>query len=312
MISRRQILKGIAALTVASTGFGGYALAEPFRLNITRYRLTPPRWPRQLKLRVAVIADLHVCYPWMSLERVRQIVARTNALAPDIVLLPGDFVPSYRMKKFSKDVPHDEWAGVLAGLQAPLGRHAVLGNHDWWEDVAVQRRRKGPTPAGEALRRAGIPVYENDAARFEKDGEAFWLAGLADQWAYWPKRDRYQSFRRRGKVDYDGAHDLPGTLAKITDDAPVVLMVHEPDIFPNVPDRVALTICGHTHGGQVRLGGYAPFVPSKFGTRYIYGHIVEGGRDLIVSAGLGVSGLPLRFGRPPEIVVIELGEGSAV
>ena len=311
MITRRQFLKGLAAFTAAGTGFGGYALAEPFRLNVTRYHVMPRNWPRGMRLRIAVIADLHVCEPWMGLARVEAIVARTNALAPDIVLLPGDFVPSHRMTKFSMDVPHDEWAGVLAHLEAPLGRHAVLGNHDWWEDVAVQRRRKGPTPAGEALRRAGIPVYENDAVRLEVDGKAFWLAGLGDQWAFWPNRDRFERFRRRGKVDYDGVHDLPATLAKVTDDAPVILMVHEPDIFPDVPDRVALTICGHTHGGQVQLAGYTPIVPSKFGSRYVYGHIVEAGRNLVVSAGLGVSGLPLRFGRPPEIVVIELGHGTA-
>jgi len=96
------------------------------------------------------------------------------------------------------------------------------------------------------------------------------------------------------------------TLALATDDAPIVLMAHEPDIFPRVPDRVALTVCGHTHGGQVRLIGYAPIVPSKFGDRYVYGHIVEEGRNLVVSGGLGCSGLPLRFGSPPEIVMIEL------
>jgi predicted MPP superfamily phosphohydrolase len=83
-------------------------------------------------------------------------------------------------------------------------------------------------------------------------------------------------------------------------------MVHEPDIFPKVPSRVSLTVAGHTHGGQVRFGGYAPIVPSKFGGRYVYGHIVEEGRNLVVSAGLGCSGLPVRFGAPPEIVLIEL------
>jgi hypothetical protein len=73
-----------------------------------------------------------------------------------------------------------------------------------------------------------------------------------------------------------------------------------------VPDRVALTVSGHTHGGQVRVLGYAPIVPSRFGARYLYGHIVEEGRNLVVSGGLGCSGVPVRFGSPPEIVVIEV------
>lgn len=73
----------------------------------------------------------------------------------------------------------------------------MLGNHDWWEDIAVQRRRSGPV-AAEALERAGVPVYENDVMRLKKDGQAFWIAGLGDQWAFWPKRENYQRFRRRG------------------------------------------------------------------------------------------------------------------
>lgn len=307
VISRRQLLKGLAAFTAGGTGLGGYALAEPFRLNVTRYRVLPRRWPLSLKLRIAVIADLHACRPWMPVERIAQIVARTNALMPDVVLLPGDFVVGHRMSKFSSDVPHDEWAAALARLQAPLGVHAVLGNHDWWEDVAVQRRRSGPVAAALALRRAGIPVYENDVVRLEKDGQAFWIAGLGDQWAFWPRPENYVRFRLHGKLDYEGVDDLSGTLAKVSDDAPVILVAHEPDVFAQVPERVALTVCGHTHGGQVNLAGFTPIVPSKFGSRYVYGHIVEGGRDLVVSAGLGLSGLPVRFGRPPEIVVIELG-----
>ncbi|MCB1505866.1 MAG: metallophosphoesterase [Hyphomicrobiaceae bacterium] len=267
----------------------------------------PRNWPKDLRLRIAVIADLHVCPRWMPLDRVARIVARTNALAPDIVLLPGDFAPSRRMTKFAGREEPDAWARLLAKLEAPLGCHAVLGNHDWWDDIQVQMRRHGPTPSGEALKRAGIPVYENEAVRLEKDGQPFWLAGLGDQWAFWPRPQNYEEFRRGGKVGYEGVDDLPATLAKVTDDAPILLMVHEPDIFPEVPDRVALTVCGHTHGGQISLAGFTPVVPSKFGSRYVYGHIVEGGRDLIVSGGLGVSGMPVRFGVPPEIVVIDLG-----
>jgi hypothetical protein len=79
------------------------------------------------------------------------------------------------------------------------------------------------------------------------------------------------------------------TLAQVTDAAPVILLAHEPDIFPRVPARVALTLSGHTHGGQVRLFGYSPMVPSRFGNRFAYGHIVEEDRHLIVSGGLGCS-----------------------
>ncbi len=307
MITRRHFIRGFAAAGFSGFGLGGYALAEPFQLRVTRYRITPPGWPGGLRLRLAVIADLHACEPWMSRERIARIVARTNALGADAVLLLGDYVASERISRFSWPVAHHDWATALARLEAPHGVHAVLGNHDWWEDIEVQRRRCGPTPAGEALTRVGIRVYENEAVRLKTDRGAFWLAGLGDQWAFWPRRENYKSFKARGKIDYSGVADLPGTLDKITDDAPVVLMAHEPDIFPQVPERVALTIAGHTHGGQVRLLGYTPVVPSRYGSRYAYGHIVEGGRNLLVSAGLGCSGVPIRFGAPPEIVIAEIG-----
>ena len=109
-----------------------------------------------------------------------------------------------------------------------------------------------------------------------------------------------------------GLDDLPGTLAQITDEAPVVLLAHEPDIFPHVPPSVALTLSGHTHGGQVRLFGYSPVVPSHFGNRYAYGHVIEEGRHLIVSGGLGCSMAPVRLGVPPEINLVEVvGLGQA-
>lgn len=293
-------------LSAAGLGLGGYALAEPWRLNVTRYALTPPGWPKDFKLKLAIVADLHACDPWMSLARVRKIVARTNALNADVILLLGDFVAGYRLAKYSRTVAHDDWAAELAQLKAPLGVHAVLGNHDWWEEREVQDRRSGPIKAALALKKARIPVYENDAMRLVKNDQPFWLAGLGDQWAFWPKKENYLEFVRHGRVDYEGVHDLPSTLDKVTDAAPVILMAHEPDIFPDVPARVCLTLSGHTHGGQIRLGSFAPIVPSKFGRRYTYGHIVEDNRNLIVSGGLGCSALPVRFGSPPEIVVVDL------
>lgn len=291
---------------------GGYAVASTFRQSVTRYAVTPPGWPPGLCLRLAILADLHVCEPWMSLDRVEEIVAQTNDLETDAILLLGDYVAGHRIGKMSKPVSPAEWAKPLAGLKAPLGVHAVLGNHDWWDEREVQHRRSGPTRAGVALENAGIPVYENKAVRLTKDGMPFWLAGLGDQWAFWPNRSEYERFKQRGKVDYTGVHDLPKTLAQITAGVPVILMAHEPDIFPQVDARVSLTLSGHTHGGQVRIFGYSPVVPSKFKNRYAYGHIVEDNRHLIVSGGLGCSGLPIRFGSPPEIVVVALGGEALV
>jgi len=303
MFTRRQFLTALAGLVVTGASACGYAFAiEPYRLIFPRYRLTPARWPDGLKLKIAVIADLHACRPWMTVEHIRSIVAETNKQQADIVVLLGDFVTHHRFVKAPED--RDAWAGALAELKAPLGIHAILGNHDWWEDKTVQLRRSGPTPVGDALTRAGIPVYENDARRITKDGKAFWLAGLGDQWAFFYGRRRAQ---RTGRSGFQGVDDLPATLRQVTDDAPILMMAHEPDVFARMPERVSLTLSGHTHGGQVQLFGYAPIVPSRYGRRYLYGHVRENDRDLIVSGGLGCSGAPIRFGRPPEVPILELG-----
>lgn len=311
MISRRDLLKALTAFGFGTTAFGGYVAAETLGQSVTQYTMTPRGWPANLKLRIAILADLHICEPWMSVERVAAIVAQTNGLGADAILLLGDYVVGHRMMKFAKPIPVGAWAAEIGKLRAPLGVHAVLGNHDWWDEIEVQRRRSGPTRAGRALEAAGVPVYENKAVRLVKDGAPFWIAGLGDQWAYWPRDEDHATFLKNGKKDYLGVDDLQGTLAQITDDAPVILMAHEPDIFPEVPARVSLTLSGHTHGGQVRIFGYAPVVPSKYKNRYVYGHIVEDNRDLIVSGGLGCSGFPVRFGSPPEIVVVDL-EGGGV
>lgn len=305
MVTRRQVLKGAAALAVTGTGFGGYALAEPYRLKVTHYRVTPPNWPANLKLRIAALADFHFCEPYMSVARARAIVAQTNALGCDAVMLLGDYMAGGGISRFSGYIPEKEWAGALGELKAPFGVHAILGNHDWWEDEAAARAGR-PCAAQVALEAVGIPVHNNRAVRFEKAGAPFWVAGLGDQWALGLRRLATKDSKRQ-RYAYRGFDDLPATLEQVTDKAPLILMVHEPDIFPRVPSRVALTLAGHTHGGQVTFMGYAPRVPSRYGRRYVYGHVVEDARSIVISGGLGCSGLPVRFGCPPEIVVVELG-----
>jgi predicted MPP superfamily phosphohydrolase len=296
VLSRRSFLKSLLGSAAALIGTGAYAFGfEPaFRLRVQRYELVPPAWPAGFKLTVAVVADIHVGEPYMPASRVEEIVETTNALGADIILLLGDYVAGHRF--MTRQIGVAEIAPILARLKAPLGVLSILGNHDWWDDLTAQRQRKGPIIAARALRNVGIPILENEVVRLEKGGQPFWVAGLGDQIAF-PK----------GRGRFDGVDDLPGTLAKVDDAAPVILLAHEPDIFPKVPERVALTLSGHTHGGQVRLFGYSPIVPSKYGNRFAYGHVVEEGRHLIVSGGLGTSILPVRFGVPPEILVIELG-----
>ena len=307
MISKRAFLKGAAAFLASGAALGGYAFGiEPMRTVVTRYNVMPVGWPANLRLKIAILSDIHACEPWMTAARVRRIADQCNGLGADIILLLGDYVAGHHW--VTNWVHSDDWSKALSGLRAPLGVHAILGNHDWWEDKTAQRAGRGPIFARAALERHGIRVYENDVLRLVKGDQSFWLAGLGDQIALLPGQ-------KYGRLRLQGVDDLPATLAKITDAAPVILMAHEPDIFPRVPSRVGLTLSGHTHGGQVRMFGYSPIVPSRYRNRYAYGHIVETGgpgdksapRHLVVSGGLGGSIMPVRFGVPPEIVEIEVG-----
>jgi uncharacterized protein len=238
---------------------------EPRRLVVHEEELPLPHWHAD-PLRVAALSDFHPG----SAARLREIVDRTNALAPDVTVLLGDFVQT----AVGRSLSPEEVAAELSRLRARLGVWAVLGNHDWWLDG--DRVHK-------ALADRGIQVLENRAAQVGP----IWLAGVAD-------------FMTRDS-------DPRVALRNVPKDATILVITHEPDTFPAVASSVALTLAGHTHGGQVRLPFVGPLiVPSRFGRKYAAGHVVEDGRHLFVTTGLGTSILPLRLGVPPEIALLSL------
>jgi predicted MPP superfamily phosphohydrolase len=273
----------------AAAGLGGAAALaaralwiEPRRLELRRLALAVPGWTEELDgLRVAIVADLHTGAPHVDERRVEDVVARVNAERPDLVTLLGDFVDE--SVSLAQPVPAEAVAARLATLEAPLGRVAVLGNHDWQE---------GGRTVAAALRDAGIPVLENEAVELPR---GLWVAGLADA--------------------HERVARIGAALEAVPGNAPCILLSHNPDVFPRVPASVSLTLAGHTHGTQLNvplLRGRA--VPSRFGLRYAGGHVEEDGRQMYVSRGVGTSGLPLRFRAPPEIAVIELsrsGDGAS-
>ncbi len=250
---------------------------EPRVLVAREAALDVPRWnPAHEGLRVALLADLHIGSPQHGIAKLREIVARVNQAEPDVILLLGDFViQGVRGGTF---VPPEEAAVELSKLRAPYGKFGVLGNHDWWLD--------GPRVAA-ALESAGVTMLENTSTKLTINGQPLWLAGVSDYVASQP--------------------DLNSALRGIPEDHPVLLLSHNPDFFPHVPQRVSLTVSGHTHGGQVNLPFIGrPVVPSAFGERFAAGHVVENGRHLYVSTGTGTSILPGRFRVPPEWGVLTL------
>ena len=229
---------------------------------------------------MALISDLHAGAPYIDAVKIARMVEAVNQATPDLVLLLGDY--TIHGVVAGDYLPIEAVAPLLDGLEAPLGRFAVLGNHDWWDDAP------GITAA---LRQAGITVLDEELVRIARPGGALWLAGLADLW--------------------EGRPDPAALLAGVSDAAPVLVLSHNPDVFPLVPARAALTVAGHTHGGQVKLPLLGrPVVPSEHGQRFAYGHVVEEGRHLYVTAGLGTSILPVRFGVPPEVVHSDPAGGS--
>jgi predicted MPP superfamily phosphohydrolase len=250
---------------------------EPASLVLAEERLTLPL-STQRPLRVAILTDLHVGSPFNGIVRLRDVVRRTNAARPDIVCILGDVVMIHGIIG-GRQVPPEEIAAELKHLSAPAGVVAVLGNHDGWFDHDRVRA---------ALETSGIRVVEEAAARIETPAGPLWIAGISDLWT--------------------GRHDIAAALSSVRDDgASVVLLTHNPDVFPFVPGRVALTLAGHTHGGQVRLPFIGrPVVPSQFGQRFAAGHVVEGGRHLFVGTGIGTSILPVRFRVPPTVTLLTL------
>ena len=268
----RGLVAGLAAavagLIVWSVWFA------PRRVSLRRRTLRLPHWPAELAgLRVAVVSDLHAGAPHVDTAKVARLVASVNGARPDLVALLGDYVDP--TVAFGTPVAPAAVAAALGRLRAPLGVVAVLGNHDWVHTGAQM---------GRALRDAGVTVLENDAVAV---GARLWVAGV-------------------GAEDERPAEPA-AALARVPGDAAVLLLSHHPDTFVRVPGRVALTLSGHTHGGQVALPYLrARHVPSRFGERFAQGHVVEGGRHLFVSVGIGTSRFPARLLAPPEIVVLRL------
>jgi predicted MPP superfamily phosphohydrolase len=269
------VLAGITliALLLLVWGF----LIEPNQLVLHSETIVLPHWPREFDgLRVAVLSDIHAGSPFIDTAKLNQIVRQTNETHPDVILLLGDLMVKEHFYKHP--LAPEIIAAALQGLHARLGVYAVLGNHDWWFN--------GPR-VQLALTKAHITVIENDVVQIQSNGSSFFLLGISDLWTR--------------------PQNIAETVQRIPSGTPVIAITHNPDIFPAIPESVALTLAGHTHGGQINIPFVGrPVVPSRFGQRYAAGLIQEGSKKLFVTTGIGTSIIPVRFRVPPEIVILIL------
>ncbi len=258
-------------LVLAAIAFAILGWREATRVPVVvRYDVAVPNWPAgQPPLRIVQLSDTHAGLPDMPLDRLYAIIAQANALKPDLIVLTGD----YQGEKLFVRTPTnlDKVVKPFRALRSRLGTFAVRGNHDdaFWSPIVLPRYR--------------LTYLQNRWA----DAGPVIIAGIDDLSM--------------------GSPNVAAALAGIPPGKPVIMLMHEPDNFVDVPASVALTIAGHTHGGQMTwpfVG--APWIGTEFGRDHRRGLYVEGGHTLIVSSGVGTTTVPIRLGVPPEIVLITL------
>ena len=273
---------------MAATVGGGVALGYGYKvgryeLGLTTRRVGIKGLPPELDgLKVALMADWH-CGQHNSQDYLMKAVRLCNSCQPDLILVPGDFI-SYRIA----NAPHA--AELLAALRPRIkdGLLASWGNHDHWHGLSAKPELFHGT--GVTIL-TGSSLFLSRQRNIEASGtgaSGLWVAGVDDLWT--------------------GTPDLDVALRGIPEDQPRIVLSHNPDVAEHQPDhRVDLMVSGHTHGGQVRiplLG--APIVPSSFGQKYAQGWVDGPGYPVFVTRGVGVGGIPIRIGVPPEVVLLEL------
>ena len=263
----------VAAAILAAQGYRN-ATASPLLRRVT---VTVPDYPSASPpVTIALFADVHVHGPDMPPERVGQIVRQVDALNPDIIVAGGDFVGN---SSIGRSYSVAASIAPLRHLHARLGVYAVLGNNDY---------RAGTAAVRHALHEAGLTVLEDRAVRAGPVA----LGGLDGRIHHGPDWDLFR------KKTYAALDRTPGVQ---------VLVAHRPDEFIYVPPSVKLVLAGHTHCGQIVLplvGALA--TGSDYGSRFLCGAVREGSKLLIVTAGVGTSHVPLRFGTSPDIWLITI------
>jgi len=234
-------------------------------------------WPQCTQpLRIAFLSDFHTGSHFDDVSRLSSIVDEAVSLTPDLVLFGGDYV---NMQIFGGGrVPPRTIARVLSRLDAPLGRFAVLGNHDYvYDERAV----------ADALWDSDITVLDHEHCTVQFQDHSIQIAGIPD--AHMMRAEAY------------------ALLARLSPDRPTIILAHDPFWFAHLPPGPHLMLAGHTHGGQIRFPGIGILTNSSYAPlRWSYGLVKERGQHLYVTSGIGTSGVPIRWRVPPEFAVLDL------
>lgn len=273
MRPQTALVVGMVPFAVSAWG----AVVAPKRVRRPTIRIQVSGLPRGFEgLRIAHLSDLHVG-PFLSEARLCRLMEKVQTMNPELVVVTGDIVNSRPAEAVLA-------ARALASLRAPLGVFAILGNHDRFIDGDRVEQH---------LRDAGIRVLSNEGLVLERGGDRLWLCGVDDSWT--------------GRSDFDAAmRDRPAGM-------PTLLLAHDPDHFPEAARRgVALTLSGHTHGGQLAVPFLKQVATARAVTRFVAGQYRIGQSRLFVSRGSGVVVPPIRIGAPPEIPLLVLERAAVI
>lgn len=247
---------------------------EPNILLTKSQKLEIPHWNKDLDgFKIALITDIHLGTKFVDLKKLARIVKIVNSKNPDLIVICGDLdAKSISKEKYSTA----QIANILKNLKSKHGVIAVMGNHDYVPPSVVKN----------IYQKSNIILLENEDYYFSHNAKTLRIVGFKDLWHF-----------KSNPIQVVGMKD------KTT---PTVVLTHNPDYFPQMPNFVSLTLSGHTHGGEIVLpfiGSF--FIPSEYGQRYRNGYIIENNKHLFVSRGVAtLSGG--RFLDPPEINILTL------
>jgi predicted MPP superfamily phosphohydrolase len=282
-LTRRDFLKilGIGFIElalVAVSGVGYGALVEPWLFQVENVQLKLKRLPRSLSgIRIAQLSDIHMG-GWMDLDRLMKVVQLITEQNPHIVLLTGDFVVGHRFNDSSRLAIKD-LIQALSPLASSTPSFAVLGNHDYWTNAQAVR---------DMFSSCGIMDLTNTTFPFSYNGDTLYLCGVDDVW--------------------EGNVRLDDVIAQLADNAPAILMAHEPDFADTsaATGRFDLQVSGHTHGGQIVFPLLGPPVLPYLGMKYTSGLYQVGNMYQYTNRGIGMGRIPMRLNCKPEITIFQL------